>query len=61
LNKTIWYGRKLLAGRLGDLIGRKRIFLIGLTAFTLASLLCGASGTPEMLVVARFVPASPSR
>jgi EmrB/QacA subfamily drug resistance transporter len=48
-------GLLLLAGRLGDLIGRKRIFLIGLTAFTLASLLCGASGSPEMLVIARFI------
>jgi EmrB/QacA subfamily drug resistance transporter len=48
-------GLLLLAGRLGDLIGRKRVFLIGLTAFTLASLLCGASGTPQMLVIARFL------
>lgn len=48
-------GLLLLAGRLGDLIGRKRIFLTGLTAFTLASLLCGASGTPEMLIISRFL------
>ncbi len=48
-------GLLLLAGRLGDLIGRKRIFLIGLTTFTLASLLCGAAGSPEMLIFARFL------
>src|SRR5207249_4180778 len=48
-------GLLLLAGRLGDLIGRKRIFLAGLAVFTAASLLCGASISQEMLVVARFI------
>src|ERR1700735_1045483 len=35
----------LLAGRLGDLIGRKRVFLYGITLFTLASLFCGAASS----------------
>jgi EmrB/QacA subfamily drug resistance transporter len=48
-------GLLLLAGRLGDLIGRKRIYLIGLTVFTAASILCGASVSPAMLIIARFV------
>ncbi len=45
----------LLAGRLGDLIGRKRVFLFGVTLFTLASLLCGVATTSTMLVGARFI------
>jgi EmrB/QacA subfamily drug resistance transporter len=48
-------GLLLLAGRLGDLVSRRGIFLVGLGVFTLASLLCGAAQTKEMLVVARFV------
>src|SRR5437867_7020737 len=48
-------GLLLVAGRLGDLIGRKRIFLTGLVVFTSASLLCGMSASPEMLIAARFV------
>src|SRR6266540_6348937 len=48
-------GLLLLAGRLGDLIGRKRMFLAGLALFTLASLLSGLSWSPAMLVAARFL------
>src|SRR3954468_7892651 len=48
-------GLLLLAGRLGDLIGRKRVFLAGLTVFTLASLLCGLADSQAVLVGARFV------
>src|SRR5213596_3185914 len=43
-------GLLLLAGRLGDLVGRRRIFLIGLTIFTAASLLCGLAQSEAMLV-----------
>src|SRR3954451_14119079 len=43
-------GLLLLAGRIGDLIGRNTVFLVGLAAFTAASLLCGASQSQEMLV-----------
>src|ERR687891_859991 len=48
-------GLLLLAGRLGDLIGRKRMFMAGLGVFTVASLLCGAAQSQEMLIAARFV------
>src|SRR5258706_15629146 len=48
-------GFLLLAGRLGDLFGRKQVFLIGLAIFTGASLLCGLSFNPTMLIVARFI------
>jgi EmrB/QacA subfamily drug resistance transporter len=48
-------GLLLLAGRLGDLISRRGIFLTGLAVFTLASLVCGVSESPAMLVSARFV------
>jgi EmrB/QacA subfamily drug resistance transporter len=48
-------GLLLLAGRMGDLIGRRTIFLAGLAVFTLASLACGLAETSGMLVAARFV------
>src|SRR3954463_4982241 len=48
-------GLLLLAGRIGDLIGQRRIFLIGLGAFTGASLLCGLAPSQEGLIAARFL------
>ncbi|HEY8002021.1 MAG TPA: MFS transporter [Solirubrobacterales bacterium] len=48
-------GLLLLAGRFGDLLGRKNIFMTGLAVFTVASVLCGAAQSQEMLVVARFI------
>jgi EmrB/QacA subfamily drug resistance transporter len=45
----------LLAGRLGDLAGRKRVFLAGLTLFTVASLLCGVAPSQGALIGARFL------
>ncbi|HEU4702100.1 MAG TPA: DHA2 family efflux MFS transporter permease subunit [Conexibacter sp.] len=48
-------GLLLLGGRIGDLIGHRRIFLIGLTVFTAASLLCAVSQTQGMLIAARFI------
>jgi EmrB/QacA subfamily drug resistance transporter len=48
-------GLLLLAGRLGDLLGRRNVFVGGLTVFTLASVLCGLAQTQEVLVIARFI------
>ena len=48
-------GLLLLAGRFGDILGRKSIFMAGLAVFTVASLLCGLAQSQEVLVGARFV------
>ena len=48
-------GFLLLGGRLGDLFGHRRLFLLGITLFTLASLACGAAGSQPMLIGARAV------
>src|SRR3546814_3643200 len=45
----------LITGRLGDRFGPKRLYLTGLTVFTLASLWCGLTGSIEMLIAARVV------
>ncbi|MEU8115399.1 MFS transporter [Micromonospora sp. NPDC048947] len=47
-------GLLLLAGRLGDLLGRRRVFLAGVTLFTAASLACAVATGPAVLVGARF-------
>jgi EmrB/QacA subfamily drug resistance transporter len=48
-------GFLLLGGRFGDLFGHRRLFLIGIGLFTVASTLCGLATTQEMLVIARAV------
>ena len=48
-------GFLLLGGRLGDLYGQRRLFLIGIAVFTLASLACGVAMSQAMLIVARAV------
>src|SRR5919205_4603715 len=48
-------GLLLLAGRCGDILGRKNVFLSGLGVFTLASLVCGVAESQAVLVAARFV------
>src|SRR5580700_5554056 len=51
----IAFGGLLLSGRLGDLLGRKRMFLAGIAVFVAASLACGLAAGPGMLIAARFV------
>jgi EmrB/QacA subfamily drug resistance transporter len=48
-------GFLLLAGRFGDLVGRKKVFLSGLVLFVAASILCGVSGSQAMLIGARLL------
>jgi EmrB/QacA subfamily drug resistance transporter len=48
-------GLLLLAGRLGDLISRRGVFLAGLAVFTISSIVCGVANSEAMLVIARFV------
>jgi EmrB/QacA subfamily drug resistance transporter len=48
-------GLLLLAGRLGDLISRRGVFLAGLGVFTVASFACGIAQSQEMLIAARFI------
>jgi EmrB/QacA subfamily drug resistance transporter len=48
-------GFLLLSGRLGDIYGHRRLFLIGIALFTVASIACGVSTTPGLLVAARAV------
>jgi MFS family permease len=48
-------GFLLLGGRFGDLFGHRKLFLIGITLFTLASLACGYAGSQEMLIIARAI------
>src|SRR5881398_1733276 len=48
-------GFLLLGGRMADLLGRRLIFLVGLTLFTIASLICGLAGSIAVLIAARAV------
>ena len=53
---SFFAGFLLLAGRVGDLYGTRRVFLIGLTIFTGASLECGLAQSPVVLIVAQLTP-----
>ena len=54
-------GFLLLGGRLGDIFGHRRLFLIGIVLFTLASSACGLATSQEMLVGSRAVQGSAPR
>ena len=45
----------ITGGRLGDIFGRKKMFMIGMTGFTLASMLCGLAQTPQQLIAFRVL------
>ena len=45
----------ITGGRLGDIFGRKRLFIIGMTGFVLASAACGFAQSPEMLIASRVI------
>src|SRR5436309_15085375 len=48
-------GFLLLGGRLGDLFGQRKLFLVGITIFTSASLACGLAHSQQILIVARAI------
>src|SRR6187549_3244115 len=48
-------GLLLLAGRIGDLVGQRRVFLLGLAVFATASLVCATAQSQGMLIGARFI------
>ena len=53
---TLAYALVLITGgRLGDIFGRKRLFLVGVVGFTIMSALCGAAQSPGMLIASRVV------
>ncbi|MGW1761937.1 hypothetical protein ACWCQ8_48525, partial [Streptomyces mirabilis] len=50
----------ITGGRLGDIHGRKRLFLVGIGGFTIASALCGFAANPEMLASTETTLSSPA-
>ena len=45
----------VISARLGDIVGRKQMFIMGMAGFTMASLLCGLAPTPSLLIAARVL------